>query len=246
MTRHLSIEWPDAAPFRDRGGAPIRLLAVSDQFEQALTDERSRRAIGPIDLIVGCGDLDCDDLSFLADGFNAPIVYVLGNHDSDSRWEACRASCPDAITSTAIRHEVGLSIAGLTWPGPRGARARRSEGRAWSQSIKLAALRLGRSDPAIVISHVPPLGTGDKPTTGFHRGFRGYSWLMGRLQPRLWLHGHTPLAAATDWHIQRGSTTVVNATGAVVIEIWPPGSWAASLAEPAKSAPTAAEPSDPN
>ena len=74
MTRHLSLEWPDAAPFRDRGGMPIRILAVSDQFEHALEDDRSRRAVGPIDLIIGCGDLDCDDLSFLPDG--GPVVIA--------------------------------------------------------------------------------------------------------------------------------------------------------------------------
>ena len=233
MTRRLSIEWPDPAPFRDRGGAPIRILAVSDQFDRALEDERSRRSVGPIDLIVGCGDLDCDELSFLADGFNAPMVYVLGNHDADARWEACRAYCPDAAISTALHHESGIAIAGLTWPGKRGPGAPRSERKAWSQSLRLAVRRLGRHKPVMIISHVPPLGAGDMPSpAGYHRGFRGYSWLMRRVRPPLWLHGHTPLAATTEWHIQRDSTTLVNVTGAVVIEIWAPGSWDASIAEP--------------
>ena len=118
----MAIVWPDPAPFRDRGGAPIRLLAVSDQLDPTLVDRRNREAIGPIDLIVGCGDLDCDDLSFIADGFNAPLVYVHGNHDSDARGAACKAFCPEAIHSTAVHHEAGLSIAGLTWPGTRGSR----------------------------------------------------------------------------------------------------------------------------
>jgi hypothetical protein len=60
---------------------------------------------------------------------------------------------------------------------------------------------------------------------------------MRRLEPPLWLHGHTPLAAASEWHIQRGSTTLVNVTGAVVIEIWPPGSWDASKPKPADPTP---------
>ena len=232
MTRHVSIEWPDAAPFRERGGAPIRVLAVSDQLDPALGDERSRRAIGPIDFIVGCGDLDCDDLSFLADGFNAPLVYVLGNHDAEARWEACRAYCPDGIKSTAVHHEAGLSIAGLTWPGRRGPRALRSEGGAWGQALRLAVRMLGRPKPMIVLSHVPPRGAGDVPNGGYHRGFVGYWWLLRRLRPPLWLHGHTPLPAITEWHIQRGTTTLVNVTGAVVVEIWAPGSWAASMATP--------------
>jgi len=230
VTRYLSVEWPTAGPFRDRGGAPIRLLAISDQFEAALADERSRRGLGPIDLIVGCGDLDCDDLAFLADGFNAPLVYVFGNHDADDRWAECVGHCPDSVRSTAVHREVGLVLAGLTWPGRRGRRANRSEFGAWIQALKLAVRRLGRPEPMIVFSHVPPCGLGDIPSVGYHRGFDGYRWLLRRLRPTLWLHGHTPLAATSDWHVQEGSSTLVNVTGAVVVEIWPPGSWAASMA----------------
>jgi hypothetical protein len=227
VARHMAIVWPDPAPFRDRDGAPIRLLAVSDQLDPTLVDRRNREAIGPIDLIVGCGDLDCDDLSFIADGFDAPLVYVHGNHDSDARWAACTSYCPEAIHSTAAHHEVGLSIVGLTWPGPRGPGAARNERKAWSQALRLATRRLGRPEPVIVISHVPPLGAGDIPSDDYHRGFSGYLWLLRRLEPPLWLHGHTPLAATSDWQIKRGPTTLVNATGAVVIELSPPGSGAA-------------------
>jgi hypothetical protein len=222
MTKRLTIEWPDATPFRGRDGAPIRLLAVSDVLEPTLIDARNRAAVSPIDLIVGCGDLDCYDLAFVADAFNAPIVYVHGNHDTDERWKQCGPFCPEAIHSTAILHRVGLSIAGLTWPGHRGKGGYRSERTAWNQAMRLATRRLGHLDPMIVLSHVPPLGAGDVPTDAYHRGFKGYRWLLERLEPTLWLHGHTPLAATSEWKIQVGDTTVVNVTGAVVIELLPP------------------------
>jgi hypothetical protein len=222
MAHRLTIDWPDPAPFADRDGQPIRLLAVSDAPDPTLVDQRNRRALGRIDLILGCGDLDCRELSFVADGFNAPLIYVHGNHDTDARWATCKHTCPEPIVSTAIQHEVGLSIAGLSWPGKRGPGASRSERKAWSQALRLATRRLGHQDPLIVISHVPPLGCGDIPGNGYHRGFAGYHWLLERLQPRLWLHGHTPLAAATDWRLEHGPTTVVNATGSVLIEMCPP------------------------
>jgi hypothetical protein len=69
---------------------------------------------------------------------------------------------------------------------------------------------------------VPPLGWGDVPTDAYHRGFKGYLWLLQRLEPVLWLHGHTPLAATRDWQVQVGPTTIVNVTGAVLIELTPP------------------------
>ena len=86
-----------------------------------------------MDLILGCGDLDSDDLAFVTDGFDAPIVYVRGNHDSGRAVEGVRVLCPDAIHSTAVLHRSGLSIAGLTWPGLRGRLANRNERTAWSQ-----------------------------------------------------------------------------------------------------------------
>jgi hypothetical protein len=222
MTRHIELEWPDQRPFRDRGGAPIRLLVISDTRDPSLMDRRNRQALAPIDLIVGCGDLDCEDLSFVADGFDAPLVYVFGNHDSPERWAACTSFCPEPLGSTAVRHLAGLAIAGLTWPGTRGKKATRSELAAWRQALRLATRRLGKSEPLIVVSHVPPLGAGDIADGNFHRGFRGYRWLLERLAPPLWLHGHTPLAATGDWRIQVGRTTLVNATGAVLIELLPP------------------------
>ena len=75
-----------------------------------------------------------------------------------------------------------------------------------------------------MISHVPPFGAGDMPDGAYHRGFRGYRWLMDRLAPPLWLHGHTPLAATSDWSVEVGRTTLINATGAVVVELLPPAS----------------------
>jgi hypothetical protein len=223
VTRHIELEWPDPTPFRDRGGNPIRLLVVSDSMDPTLLERRNRQALGPIDLIVGCGDLDCNDLSFIADGFDAPLVYVFGNHDAPERWASSTGFCPEPIHSTAVRHLLGLAVAGLSWPGGRGKEATRSERTAWNQALSLAARRLGKTDPLIVISHGAPLGAGDMPDGTYHRGFRGYRWLMDRLAPPLWLHGHTPLAVRSDWRLQVGRTTLVNATGAVVIGLLPPG-----------------------
>ena len=222
MTHHFALEWPDPKPFRDRGGASIRLLVVSDAVDPTLMDLRNRQVLSPIDLIVGCGDLDRSDLAFIADGLNAPLVYVNGNHDSGERWAAGASYCPEPIRSTAVRHHTGLAIAGLPWPGAWGKRATRSERSAWNQALSLAVRRLGRREPLIVISHAPPFGAGDMPDGGYHRGFRGYRWLMDRLTPPLWLHGHTPLAATSDWCVEVGRTTLVNATGAVVVELLPP------------------------
>jgi len=97
MTRHVSIEWPDAAPFHGRsvrrsGSWPSRIRSTGRS-----EDERSRRAVGPNNLIVGCGDLDCDHLSFLATVQRASRLRP-GQPRFGRRWEASPAAyVPDAI-----------------------------------------------------------------------------------------------------------------------------------------------------
>jgi hypothetical protein len=112
-----------------------------------------------------------------------------------------------------------------------GRESARSEKGAWTQALGMAVRRIRRAEPLIVISHVPPAGAGDVPTDAYHRGFKGYAWLLRRLEPRLWLHGHTPLASTRDWHVLAGSTEVVNVTGAVLIELMAPGSKSANRQE---------------
>ncbi len=72
MTRRLSVEWPDQRPFAKRHGEPIRLLAVSDAVDPALEHAINREALGRLDAIVGCGDLEPTYLGFLGDAFGVP------------------------------------------------------------------------------------------------------------------------------------------------------------------------------
>jgi uncharacterized protein len=194
----------------------VRLLAVSDETDRALDMAANRAALGDIDGIVGAGDLEPDYLAFLADAFNAPLVYVRGNHDRGENWNARRPHLPEPLTRDS---EVigGLRICGLSWPGETRGQAIRDEGAAWRQAFGLW-LRLRGAKPHIVLSHVPIRGLGDVPEDDYHRGFAGYRWLWRRLTPRLWIHGHSALSAVPAWRQDFGGTTFVNATGAVLIE----------------------------
>ena len=59
----------------------MKLLAVSDVVEPSLHKDFDRAKFPDVDLIVSCGDLPPEYLSFLATAFDAPMVYVKGNHD---------------------------------------------------------------------------------------------------------------------------------------------------------------------
>jgi predicted phosphodiesterase len=221
MTRRLSLEWPDRRPFADRD-RPIRILAASDEVDSALDDERNRQSIGPIDLVVGCGDLSPDRLCFVADAFRAPLVYVRGNHDRGGPWPQPR-QLPQPSQGREEDESTGLPLLGLPWPGREREPARHDERAAWRQVIRLAGTNLlvPALDPTLIFSHVPPRGAGDTPSDPYHVGFAAYRLLLDRLRPPLWLHGHSAMAASPSWHVKAGDTHVVNVTGTVLLELSP-------------------------
>lgn len=226
MTRRLSVRWPDPGPFAGRSpGEPIRILAVSDDPDPTLEHAGNREQLGRVDVVVGAGDLEPDYLSFVADAFVAPLVYVRGNHDAGGAWSQGRHEhLPDPLPDAAVREDAGLPFVGLSWPR-LGVRGRPPADAAWFQVVPLLARSLiGRRSPLIIVSHVPPRGAGDAPDDPFHTGFAAYRRVADKLRPPLWLHGHTHFGSAEAWHCQIGATTFVNVTGAVAVDITPPAS----------------------
>jgi Icc-related predicted phosphoesterase len=227
VTRRIDVLWPDARPFADRGERPIRLLAVSDAPDPALEQPVNRAAIAPVDGIVGCGDLEPTWLSFLGDAFRAPIVYVRGNHDHGGAWTHGAAKAPLPLASGHTDRIAGIAIGGLAWPGVDEAGNRRRPWRAWRDALglarRVAVAHMTRPQESIlVISHAPPEGVGDVASDPYHRGFAAYRWLLDRLRPPLWLHGHTTIAQAQELTAEAGPTSVVNVTGSVLVELHPP------------------------
>ena len=111
MTDRLRLPWPDAAAFAHRDGRPIRLLAVSDEIDPALEPAATRRALGPIDLVLGAGDLEPSYLGFLADAFGVPLLYVRGNHDVGVAWaDAEHEHVPEPLSDGRVHDEHGLRV----------------------------------------------------------------------------------------------------------------------------------------
>ena len=231
MTRRLSLEWSDPRPFEALGRDVVRVLAASDEPDPALDHAANRDALGPVDLVVGCGDLSPDEVAFLGDAFRAPLVYVRGNHDHGGPWRD-PANVPRESAGIDTRTLPGVSLVALGWPGLRtaesragGSRAgggsRRREADAWRQVGGCLAMELvrPRARPRIVISHAPPRGAGDTPDDPFHTGFAAYRAVLDRLAPRLWLHGHTTRASQRTPVVEHGPTTLVNVTGSVLVEL---------------------------
>ena len=222
MIRRLRLALPSAAQSADGRGAtrPLRILAVSDQADEALTLEVNRAALRPIDAIIGAGDLEPEYLALLADAFCAPLLYVLGNHDRGQTWRAAsERHLPEPMADARVQHLDGVDVFALSWPGRQTGRPEHDERAAWRQVLRFGLHRSSKR-PLIVVSHVPPEGAGDDPSDPFHRGFGAYRWLARRVKPDLWLHGHTTVATqAGRMVISLGNTRLLNVTGGVLIEL---------------------------
>jgi hypothetical protein len=226
MTHRLRIAWPDERLFEQRGGRPLRLLALSDEPDPTLDSPAVRASLEPIDLIIGCGDLRADYLTFVADAFHSvPLVYVRGNHDTGEAWAVGeRTTLPEPIPDGKVRVEAGLPILGFSGSPVYNApsRVQVSAPRMWLRAARGWLASLGRR-PLLVISHTPPRGLNDAEDRT-HRGFGAFRWLLDMLRPPLWLHGHTALVrrGLDSRSVRHDGTLLYNCTGSTLVELVPP------------------------
>jgi uncharacterized protein len=194
----------------------LRLLAVSDEVEPQLVDERTVAAQGRIDLVVGCGDLPADYLDVLSTVYAAPLLFVRGNHDLPGR----QGDYPLAaeIDGRVVR-EQGLLIAGLEGSirysdGPHQYSERQMMAKVLALRVRVGARRLD-----VLITHGPPAGV-NEGTDAPHRGLKAVRRAVEWMRPRLLLHGHVhPYGREIVREALLGETRVINVVGHRVIEI---------------------------
>jgi len=232
MTTRLQVTWPDPRLFERRGGRPYRILALADEIDASLESAETRARIGPVDLIVGCGDLPVDYLRFVTDAFETvPLAYVRGNHDVGGDWatgDATQLHLPEPLPDGRPWTDGQLTLVGFSGIPRHGGGNGLQVGSVTRVRQVLdvwlhMAVRPLRP-PVLLVSHVAPRGINDGPDP-IHRGSRALRWLAGRIRPPLWLHGHTTLLTRRleDRSVRRGPTIFYNAAGAVLVELCPPG-----------------------
>lgn len=226
MTKRLRVPWPDAALFAARDGRPLRILALSDEVEPSIESPTARDSLGPIDFVLGAGDLGPEYLDRIADHFRAPLLYVRGNHDVGIAWRNVAPHLlPEPLPDGRLVTEAELRIVGFGGsPVYNGGAMQVGSREMWLRVIS-AWVRLRRQRrPLLVVTHAAPRGLGDADDLP-HRGFTSFRWLRDRLQPPLWLHGHTALVRrGLDARcVRHDGTLLYNCTGATLVELVPPG-----------------------
>lgn len=198
----------------------MKILAVSDEECAALWDDYVPGRLDEYQLILACGDLKAEYLSFLVTMARCPVFYVHGNHDEsykDNPPEGC-----DCIDDHLVVYN-GLRILGLGGclkyhPGEHQYTDYQMARRVAKLHHKIK--RLGGID--VVVTHAPPEGIGDGEDPA-HKGFECFRELMELYRPKFLIHGHvhpryTPSVGGFQRERQYLDTTVVNACERYTIE----------------------------
>jgi Icc-related predicted phosphoesterase len=165
----------------------MKILTVSDRVESILYDRFDAGQFPGVNLILSCGDLPPEYLSFLAASFNVPLCYVLGNHDI--RFDS---KLPDGCIDLHAKlvNFQGINILGLEgslWYNGGPHQYTEGQMRKIVRSIRAKTWRKGRID--IIITHAPPRHIHDAEDQ-CHKGFKIYQWLIDNYSPSYFIHGH--------------------------------------------------------
>lgn len=200
----------------------MKILLISDEESKYLWDYYQPGKLDGIDLIISCGDLKPEYLSFLVTMGKAPVYYVHGNHDD--RYATKPPEGCVCIEDTVVNFK-GLRILGLGGcprysPGEHQYTEKEMRAR-----IRALRWKLWKSKGVdIVVTHAPLRGYGDADDLP-HRGFECFNAFLEERNPRYWFYGHVHMRYNRNQPrvLKKGMTTLVNACERYVIEVKAPG-----------------------
>ncbi len=196
----------------------MKILTVSDEECAALWEYYTPGKLSDYDLILSCGDLKSEYLSFLVTMARCPVLYVHGNHDSHYATrppEGC-----DCIEDSLVIYN-GLRILGLGGcrkyhPGAH--QYTEEQMRRRIRRLRHQIRKAGGVD--LVLTHSPARGLGDG-TDPAHMGFAALRELLDTYRPAYLVHGHVHLRYehGKERVLTYENTAIVNACERYELEI---------------------------
>ena len=196
----------------------MKILAVADEESAALWDYYVPGRLKDYDLIISCGDLKAEYLSFLVTMGRAPLLYVHGNHDT--HYQSAPPDGCDCIDDCLVTYN-GIRILGLGGCRRYHQGAHQYTEKEMRRRIRKLRFALWRSKGVdIVVTHAPPHGLGDDNDPA-HWGFEALVELLDKYQPQYLLHGHvhSNYSQNRSRFNTRGNSTVINAYERFVLEL---------------------------
>lgn len=201
----------------------LRALVVADHESEYIWDHFNRELFADVDVIISCGDLKADYLSFLTTMVARPLYYVPGNHDG--RYLTHPPEGCDDLT------EKMVVIKGIRFLGFGGCNSRSPKPFHYTEAD--IARQIIKSMPDIcrhggfdvLVTHTPAAGLGDGEDA-FHKGFLGYRMLLEQFLPSYHLHGHMHRTYGNvKSRIKHNNTVIINAYGYHLIDITVPDTY---------------------
>ena len=195
----------------------MKILAIADEESKYLWEYYERSKLEGIDLIISCGDLDPEYLSFLVTLSSAPVLYVHGNHDGrygTSPPEGC------ICIEDKIFVYKGVRILGLGGSMRYSAgRHQYTERQMKQRAAKLRLQLLRKRGFDILVTHAPAYQLNDGRDL-CHQGFHVFRTLVEKYKPKYFLHGHVHLSYGRDQkrYDKYQDTHVINAFERCVFE----------------------------
>ena len=196
----------------------IRTLVVADEESKFIWDYFDRSAFRGVELILACGDLKTNYLTFLNTMVGAPLLYVRGNHDT-SMITAPPGGCDSLETSMrCVKGVRFLGFGGCQAQSPKPLCYTEAEAaRQVSRRLQEISFHGGFD---VLVTHAPAQGLGDGDDN-FHRGFYAYRVLLDMFAPGYHFHGHQHLnyGGGCKRVIRYNQTQVYNACGYSVMDL---------------------------
>jgi len=191
----------------------LNLLVIADHESKYLWDFFDREKLNDVEMIVSCGDLDSEFLSFLVTMLPVPLLYVCGNHDT-RYLENPPEGCIDLEANGIFTYK------GIRFLGYGGCQS--ASGKPFQYTEKEMCAHVRRDSTArhlangfdVLVTHAAAKGLGDGEDS-FHQGFQCFRDIIERWQPAYHFHGHDHLSYhyATPRQMTCGETQIINAYG---------------------------------
>lgn len=197
----------------------MRILVISDLESEYLWDHFEKEKLAGIDLIISCGDLKAEYLSFLATFAKVPVLYVRGNHDA--QYEKNPPGGCDCIEDQIVEYR-GIRILGLG-----GSYRYRPDcpnmytEKEMCRRLRRLRIPLWRTRGVdILVTHSPARGQGDREDVA-HRGFECFLGFMDTYKPQYMIHGHVHANYTYKFMREREykDTCIVNAYERYIIDV---------------------------
>ena len=196
----------------------MKILVLADVESKYLWDYFEKEKLDGIDLILSCGDLRSEYLSFLASFAKVPILYVRGNHDDNYAFKE-----PEGCVCIEDKIYVykGVRIMGL------GGSIRYNNGKnqytqaQMKQRVRKMWLSIKKHKGIdILLTHSPAAGINDGEDH-VHKGFDAFVDILDEYQPKYFIHGHVHKSYSNGFKREDKykNTVVINGYDRYIIDV---------------------------